>query len=115
MMIDINNYRPTKELTKEILKDNNFKYIDGCYLYRFPVYKYKKEPLLWALLYVDIENNNCAINVVDDRNNTYAAYHNRKYNCKNEVVEAIDRKIKAQINKFVKEEILKNKKEKVKK
>ena len=114
MMINMQNYRPTKELTKEILKENNFKYVDGYYTYRFPVCKYKKELLLWASIYINLEHMTCAINVVDERNNTYASYHNRTYG-RNELVEAIDKKIKTQINKLVKEEILVQKKEKVKK
>lgn len=114
MMINMQNYKPSKGLTKEILRENNFKYMDGYYTYRFSVYNYKKEPLLWAVLYLDLDNMRCSINVVNDKNNTYPAYHNRD-GCKNDVVDAIDKKIKTQINKLVKEEILVQKKEKVKK
>jgi hypothetical protein len=70
MMINMHNYKPSKGLTKEILRENNFKYMDGYYTYRFSVYNYKKEPLLWAILYVDIENMCCYVNVVNHNNIT---------------------------------------------
>lgn len=105
--MNINNYKPNSELTKEILKENNFRYIDGIYSYRFPVYSYNKIPLLWCFLYIDIENNSCNINVLDNNDNTYASFFNRSYGGRNMVVESIDRKINTQLRTFVKLEILK--------
>ena len=105
--MNIKNYKPNSGLTKELLKENNFRYIDGIYSYRFPVYKYKKEPILWCYLYVDIDNNSCNLNVCDQNNNIYAPYFSRSYGNKNVVVENIDKKINAQINSFISSGILK--------
>lgn len=106
-MINIQNYKPHSDATKDMLKENNFKYVDGFYSYRFPVYKNKKEPMLWCILYVDTENNLCNIHVADQNNTTYAAFFNREYGGKNQVVEQIDKKINAQLGTFVKNKILK--------
>ena len=106
-MIDIQQYKPHSDVTKEMLKENNFKFIDGCYSYRFSVYKNKKEPLLWCNLYVDIENNSCNIQVADQNNNTYAPFFDRRYCTNNEVVENIEKNIKSQFGTFVKGKILK--------
>lgn len=105
--MNIKNYKPNSGLTKETLKENNFRYIDGLYSYRFPVYKYKKEPILWCYLYVDIENNLCNLNVIDSNNSVYAPYFNREYGGENIVVESIDRRISTQIGLFVKTGIIK--------
>lgn len=106
-MINIQNYKPNSELTKEILKENNFKYIDGLYSYRFPVYKNKKEPMIWCNLYVDIESSSCNLQVTDQSNTTYAPFFNRAYSTNNQVVEQIDKKINSQLSVFVKSKILK--------
>jgi hypothetical protein len=106
-MVNIHSYKPHSNVTKETLKENNFKCIDGCYSYRFSVYKYKKETVLWCNLYVDVDNNMCSISVYDQNNNTYPAFFNRRYGCKNKVVESIDRKINSQLGTFVKNKVLK--------
>lgn len=106
-MINIQNYKPHSDVTKEMLKENNFKYIDGIYSYRFPVYKNKKEPIMWCNLYIDTENNLCNIQVSDQNNTTYAPFFNREYSANNQVVEQIDKKINAQLGVFVKSKILK--------
>lgn len=106
-MVNIHNYKPYSDVTKETLKENNFKCIDGCYSYRFPVYKYKKEIIMWCNIYVDADNNMCGISVYDQNNSTYPAFFNRKYGGKNKVVESIDRKINSQLGVFVKNKILK--------
>ena len=105
--MNIKNYKPNSGLTKETLRENNFRYIDGIYSYRFSVYKYKKEPILWCTLYLDIENNSCGLNVFDQSANTYAPFFNRNYGGKNMVVESIDRTIEEQINTFIKAGIVK--------
>ena len=106
-MINIQQYKPHSELTKEILKDNNFKYIDGYYSYRFPVYKYKRTPIIWCNLYMDLENKTLNLNVFDENNNTYASFFNRTYGGENKVVESVEKKIKTQLGVFVKNKILK--------
>ena len=106
-MVNIQQYKPHSDVTKEMLKENNFKYIDGVYSYRFSVYKNKKEPIVWCNLYVDVENNSCNLNVMDINNTTYAPFFNRKYGCENKVVESIERKINSQLGTLIKDKILK--------
>ena len=108
-MVNIHLYKPHSDVTKNAFQENNFKYIDGCYSYRFSVYKYKKETLLWCNIYVDVENNSCSINVYDQNNNTYAPFFDRRYAANNKVVESIDRRINTQLGIFVKNKILKKK------
>ena len=105
--MNIENYKPNSKLTKEILKENNFRYIEGVYSYRFPVYKYKKETTLWCTLYIDIENDSCNLNIFDQNNNTYAPFFNRTYGGENKVVESIDRKISVweRLNPIIKEKV----------
>ena len=105
--MNIQNYKPNSELTKEILEENNFRYIDGLYSYRFPVYKYKKEPTLWCTLFLDTENNSCGLNVSDQNNNTYAPFFNRTYSSGNKVIASVDRIIQITLSALVKDKILK--------
>ena len=104
--MNIQQYKLHSKLTKEQLLDNNFKYIDGCYSYRFPVYKYKKETMLWALFIINIEESTYNVTVVNKSYSTYAAFHNRTYGSNDSVVEAIDNRINTQINLFLKNKIL---------
>ena len=108
-MINIQQYKPHPELMPKVLIDNNFKNIDGYYSYRFSVYKNKKEPIMWCVLYIDLEGKSCGIQVTDQNNNTYAPFFNRTYSTNNKVVESIDKKINSQLGTFVKKEILKKK------
>lgn len=105
--MNIENYKPNSKLTKEILKENNFRYIEGVYSYRFPVYKYKNQPIIWCIIYVNIEDSLCCLHVYDQNNNTYSQYFDRTYGGKNLLVESIDGVIEDQINSFVKAGILK--------
>ena len=108
-MISIQQYKPHSDVTINMLKENNFKCIDGCYSCRFPVYKQNKEPMLWCILYIDIENDSCNIQVVDHNNNTYAPFFNRTYGGVNKVIESADNKINVQLEMFVKNKLLKKK------
>lgn len=105
-MINIEQYKPSSEVTKEILRENNFRYMDGYYSYRFPVHKYKKEPTLWCFIYINLERNSCNFNVTDSNFNTYPAFFNQN-DQKNKVVETVERKINEQLNTFIKDKILK--------
>ena len=113
-MIDITQYKPHSEVTKEILRDNNFRYMDGYYSYRFPVLKYKKDATLWCNIYVNLEHNCCGFTVTDSNFNTYPAFFNREYG-KNKAVEKAEKKIEIQLNTFVNDKILYKKKKKEKK
>ena len=44
---------------------------------------------------------------MDQNNNTYAPFFNRRYGGENKVLESIDRKINSQLGMFVKSKILK--------
>ena len=112
-MINIYQYKLNSNITSEQLRNNNFKYVDGYYMYRFPVYKYKKETMLWGILYINLETKTCDITVVNNSYCTYAAYHNRLYGSNNKVIRTIDKKVKAQLALFLKKELLieKNKKD----
>lgn len=108
-MIDIEQYKPNPKVTKNILRDNNFKHMYGDYLYRFPVIKYKKNPIIWCSIYINIESNWCGFNVTDSNFNTYPAFYNREYGGENRVVKLIDKKIRRQLDILVRNNILKKK------
>lgn len=105
--MSIQDYKPHSKLTKEQLIKNDFKYIDGCYSYRFPVYKYEKETTLWGIFIINLDAKSCDITVVNNSYNTYPAFHNRTYGSNNnEIIKAIDNKINIQINSFLKNKII---------
>lgn len=112
-MINISQYKPYYKLTREQLFENNFKYIDGCYSYRFPVYKYKKEVTLWGIFIINLDAKICDITVVNNSYKTYPAFHNRTYGSNNKVVEDIDNKVNTQINLLLKNKIITKKRGKV--
>lgn len=114
-MINIEQYKPHNEVTKEILRDSNFRYMDGYYSYRFPVLKYKKDTTLWCNIYVNLEHKRCGFTVTDSDFNTYPAFFNREYGGINKAVEKVEEKINAQLASFVKDKILYKKEKKNKK
>jgi hypothetical protein len=115
-MINIEQYKPHNEVTKEILRDNNFRYMDGYYSYRFPVLKYKKDTTLWCNIYINLEHKCCGFTVNDTNFNTYPAFFNREYGGTNhQVVEKVEAKIETQLASFVKDKILYKKEKKSKK
>lgn len=106
-MINIQDYKANSKLTREQLIENNFRYIDGCYSYRFPVAKYKKEVTLWGIFIINLDSKNCDITVVNSSFNTYPAFHNRIYGSANsQLIMDIDDKIQAQLNQFLKNKII---------
>lgn len=114
-MINIEQYKPHNEVTKEILRDNNFRYMDGYYSYRFPVLKYKKDTTLWCNIYINLEHKSCGFTVNDTNFNTYPAFFNREYGGINKAVEKVEEKINAQLGMLVKDKILYKKEKKNKK
>ena len=110
--MNIQDYKPHSKLTKKQLFENDFKYIDGCYSYRFPVYKYKKETILWGIFMINLDTKSCDITVVNNSYNTYSAFHNRTYGI-NKIIENVDDKIKIQINLLVKNKIIVKKRGKI--
>jgi hypothetical protein len=110
-MINITQYKPHSEVTKEILRDNNFRYMDGYYSYRFCLSKYKKkQPTLWCNIYINLEHNNCGFSVINNDGNIYPAFYNRAYGGRNKVIEEAEKKIQSQLDILVKQKILKVKK-----
>ena len=114
-MINIEQYKPHFEVTKEILRDNNFRYMDGYYSYRFPVLKHKKDVTLWCNIYINLEHNCCGFTVMNADFNTYPAFFCRKYGGENKAVIKAEKNIEAQLNTFVKDKILYKKEKKQKK
>lgn len=110
-MINIDKYKPHSDVTKEILRDNNFRYTDGYYTYRFPVLKHNKDVTLWCHIYINLEHNCCGFTVITSDFNTYPAFFSRGYG-RNKAVELAEKKIEAQLETFVKDKILYRKKQK---
>lgn len=81
----------------QTLKDNGFKYNyqEKYYTYDFPVYKYKRRPVIFCKVFVYEEDKTIRFEVVDGNNNLYASYYNREYG-KNELLNGIDSVIRKQ-------------------
>ncbi len=90
------------EISKKKMKELGFKYdlqLDK-YIYKFPVYKNNKVPLIFCKLGIDEETNCIWFNVYDLHDMLYAPYYNRTYG-KNSVVPIIDKEIKKEINRLL--------------
>ena len=114
-MINIEQYKPHFEVTKEILRDNNFRYMDGYYSYRFPILKHKKDVTLWCNIYINLEHNCCGFTVMNADFSTYPAFFCREYGKENKAVEKAEKIIVGQLSTFVKNKILYKKEKKQKK
>lgn len=111
-MINIEQYKPHNEVTKEILRDNNFRYMDGYYSYRFCLSRYKKKKTtLWCDIYINLEHNKCNFTVTTSDFCVYPAFFNRTYG-ENKIVEEAEIEIQNQLDILVKKKILKVKNDK---
>lgn len=83
------------------LKDNGFRYNyqEKYYSYDFPVYKYKRKPLIFCNIFVYEEDKTVRYEITDMDNNIYASYYNRQYG-KNELLTIIDSTIKKEFFKL---------------
>lgn len=110
-MINIEQYKPHSEVTKEMLRDNNFRYKDGYYTYRFPILKHNKDVTLWCHIYINLEYKSCGFTVLTSDFNIYPSFFSREYG-RNKAVEVAEKKIETQFETFVKDKILFKKKQK---
>ena len=69
------------------------------YIYKFPVYKYNKVPLLFCKLGIDEETNRVWFNICDANNTLYAPYYNGEYGC-NSIISDIEKVISSELNKL---------------
>ena len=84
------------------MKELGFKYDYEIqdYIYKFPVYKSKKnEPLIFCRLGVDEETKQIYFNVCNVDGTLYAAFYNRYYG-KSKVIKVIDKNIKKEFKKL---------------
>lgn len=83
------------------LKDKGFKYNyqEKYYTYDFPVYRYKRKPLIFCKVFIYEEDKTVRFEIVDANNNLYASYYNREYG-KNELLENIDSAIRKEFMKL---------------
>ena len=84
------------DLSKSKLKELGFRYDSkaDCYVYKFPVYNYKKQPVLFCKIWVDNEEDrNIIMYGVFEANDTlYPGYYNDEYGY-NITIEEIDKAI----------------------
>lgn len=84
------------------MKEMGFKYDFEIqdYIYKFPVYKSKKnEPLIFCRLGVDEETKKIFYNVCNADGSLYASFYDRKYG-KSRVIDVIDKNIKKEFQKL---------------
>lgn len=84
------------------MKELGFKYDFELqdYIYKFPVYKSKKnEPLIFCKLGIDEETKRVYFNICNVDDTLYTPYYNREYG-KSKVVEVIDKNIKKEFKKL---------------
>lgn len=89
------------ELTKNQMKSLGFRYDHDldCYIYKFPVYKCDKIPLIFCKLGIDEETHRVWFNVYDANNIIYAPYYDNEYG-NNIVIAIIERKIAQELKKL---------------
>jgi len=88
------------DITKEEMKKLGFRYnneYDG-YVYRFPVYKYNKIPILFCKMGIDEETNQVWFNIYDN-NGLYMPYYNQEYG-RNTLISLIDERIEKEFSKL---------------
>ena len=84
------------------MKELGFKYDFELqdYIYKFPVYKSKKnEPLVFCKLGIDEETKRVFFNICNVDGTLYTPFYNREYG-KSKVVEVIDKNIKKEFKKL---------------
>ena len=84
------------DLSKTKLKELGFRYDNkaDCYVYRFPVYNYKKQPVIFCKIWAtNEEDHNIIMYGVFEANDTlYAGYYNEEYGY-NTTIKQIDKTI----------------------
>lgn len=93
-----NRYR--LDVTKEEMKKLGFRYDNEFddYIYKFPVYKYNKIPILFCKIGIDEETKHIWFNVYDN-NGLYMPYYNDEYG-KNTLIPLIEERIEKEFSKL---------------
>ena len=89
------------DVTKNEMKALGFRYdreLDD-YIYKFPVYQYNKNPLLFCKIGIDEETKKIWFNVYDARNALYALYYNDEYG-NNDIIPNIEKVILSELDKL---------------
>ena len=99
-----------KFYTPGLLKKLGFEYslksdTENTYYYKsFPVIKYNKIPILFAVILINIDNNNVQIDVYDKNNDCYSPWYLRKNGfgapIYRDLIQKIDNRIMKEIKKI---------------
>lgn len=68
------------------------------YVYRFPVYSYKNQPLIFCILRINVEGN-ISFNVIDANGDFYSQYYNDQYG-ENHLCSIIDIAIEKELKRL---------------
>lgn len=89
------------DITRNQMKSIGFRYdreLDD-YIYKFPVYKHHKIPLLFCKLGIDEETKRVLFNICDTNNTLYAPYYNGEYG-RNDIIPNIEKIILSELDKL---------------
>lgn len=88
-------------ITRGQMKNLGFRYDHDLddYIYKFPVYKCDKVPLIFCKLGIDEETNRVWFNIYDANNTLYAPYYDNEYG-KNALINIIDNKINQELKRL---------------
>lgn len=70
------------------------------YEYSFPIYFYKKTPILWCNIRLWLNNRRVNIDVVDSNNNYYSAFYVADSKVDHDVLKVIDRRVFLKLKEF---------------
>ena len=89
-------------ISKHEMKTIGFRYdyILRDYVYEFPVYKYKKKPLITCKLGIDTDNYEVWFGVYDSKGTLYAPYYDREFSTNNLVLKVVEKNIKKEFKKL---------------
>lgn len=89
------------DITTQQMKDVGFRYDHNVedYTYRFPVYKYKKQPIIFCTLGIDEETKEVRFTVKDANDNVYAPFYDREYGV-NDIIPLIEKNISSELRKL---------------
>ena len=83
------------DLSKTKLKELGFRYDSKleCYIHKFPIYKYKKQPVIFCKIGINEEDNySIWYNICEANDTLYAGYYNEEYG-HNNLIDKIDKSI----------------------
>lgn len=93
-------YKVSESITeKYLINTYNFKKSEYGLTLRFPVYKYKNKPLIFAEFIYDGEENNIHVRATDNNGNS-CNYNKEEYG-KSDVIEKINKEIWKKLNELI--------------